>query len=57
MILTQKTESEFVRNGFATAAGTHAQKLLYAHSVDYCGGMRIAPHRITATGFETGYID
>jgi hypothetical protein len=23
----------------------------------YCGGMRIAPRRITATGFETGYID
>src|SRR6266700_1234786 len=57
VILTEKAESQFVRNSFANAAGTGAQKLLYAHTVDYCGGMRIAPRRITATGFETGYID
>ena len=57
MILTQKAQSQLVRNGFADAAGPRAQKLLYAHSVDYCGGMRITPRRITATGFETGYID
>ena len=25
--------------------------------MDYCGGMRIAPRRITTPGFETGYID
>jgi hypothetical protein len=57
VILTQKTESQLVRNGFANAAGARAQKLLYTHSVDYCSGMGIAPVRITATGFETGHID
>ena len=57
MILTQKAESQLVRNGFPNATGTREQKLLYTHSVDYRGGMGIAPRRITATGFETGYID
>ena len=57
MILTQKAESQLVRNGFPGAAGTRAQELLYTHSVDYCGGMGIAPRRITATGFETSHID
>ncbi len=57
MILTEKTERQFVANRFADAARAGAQKLLYAHSVDYCSGMGIAPGRITATGFETGHID
>jgi hypothetical protein len=57
VILTQKTESQFVRNGFPNAAGTRVQELLYAHSMDDCGGSGIAPRRITATGFETGHID
>jgi hypothetical protein len=57
VILTEKAESQFVRNSFANAAGTGVQKLLYTHSVDYCGGMRIAPRRITTTGFETGHFD
>ena len=57
VILTEKAESQLVRNSFANAAGTGVQKLLYTHSVDYCGGMGIAPRRITATGFETGHID
>jgi hypothetical protein len=57
VILTQKAESQLVANGFANAAGTRAQELLYAYSVDYCGRMGIAPGRITTTGFETGHID
>src|SRR5438874_4909642 len=57
VILTKKAESQFVRNSFANAAGTGAQKLLYTHAMDHCGGMRIEPCRITTTGFETGYID
>jgi hypothetical protein len=57
VILTQQTESQLVRNGFPNTTGTRVQKLLYTHSVDYRGGMGIAPRRITATGFETGYID
>src|SRR6476646_7515415 len=57
VILAQKTESQLVRNGLPNATGTRKQKLLYTHSVDYSGGMGIAPRRITATGFETGYID
>src|SRR5262249_29464585 len=57
VILTQKAEGQLVRNGFADAAGPRGQKLLYTHSVDYCGGVGIAPCRITATGFETGHID
>ncbi len=57
VILAQKTESQLVRNGLPNATGTREQKLLYTHSVDYSGGMGIAPRRITTTGFETGYID
>jgi hypothetical protein len=57
VILTQKAESQLVRNGFPNAAGTRAQELLYAHSMDDCDGMGIAPRRITATGFETRHID
>jgi hypothetical protein len=57
VILTHQAESQFVRNRFPNTAGTRLQKLLYAHSVDYGGGMGIAPRRITTTGFETGYID
>jgi hypothetical protein len=33
------------------------QELLYTHSVNYRGGMGIAPCRIAATTFETGHID
>jgi hypothetical protein len=57
MILTQKAERQLIANALPNAAGTRAQKLLYAHSMDYCGGMGIAPSRITTTGFETGHID
>jgi hypothetical protein len=57
VILTQQTESQLVRNGLANTAGTRAQKLLHADSVDNCGGMGIAPRRVTATGFETSHID
>src|SRR5262245_7066120 len=57
VILTQKTESQLVANGFANTAGPREQKLLYTNSVDYCGGMGIAPRRIPTTGFETGNID
>jgi hypothetical protein len=57
VILTQKTESQLVANGFANTAGTREQKLLHTNSVDFCGGMGIAPRRITTTGFETGNID
>jgi hypothetical protein len=57
VVLTQKTESQFVANVFANTAGTREQKLLYTNSVDYRSGMRIAPRRITTTGFETGYVD
>jgi hypothetical protein len=57
VILTEKTESQLVRNGFANAVGARAQELLYTHSVDNRGGMGIAPRRITATGFETSHID
>jgi hypothetical protein len=57
VILTQKTKSQLIANGFANAAGTREQKLLHTNSVDYCGGMEITPRRITTTGFETGDID
>jgi hypothetical protein len=57
VVLAQKTESQLIRNGLPNATGTREQKLLYTHSVDYSGGMGIAPRRITTTGFETGYID
>src|SRR5262249_24562281 len=57
VILTQKAESQLVANGFANALGTREQKLLHGYSVDYCGRMGIVPRRITATGFETTYID
>jgi hypothetical protein len=57
VILAEKAQSQLVRNGFANAACTGAQKLLHAHSVSHGGGMRIAPRGITAAGFETGYID
>jgi hypothetical protein len=33
------------------------QELLYTHSVNYRGGMGIAPCRIAATSFETGHIN
>ena len=57
VILTKKTESQLVANGFADTAGTREQKLLYTHRVDDCGRMRVAPRRITTTGFETSDID
>jgi hypothetical protein len=57
VILTQQAESQFVRDGLPNTTGTCEQKLLYTHSVDHRSGMRIAPRRITATGFETGHID
>jgi hypothetical protein len=57
VILTQKAESQLVRNSFANTTGTRVQKLLYTNSVDHRGGMGIAPRRVTATGFETGDID
>jgi hypothetical protein len=57
VILTQKTESQLVANGFANTASTRVQKLLHTDSVDYCGGMGIAPRRIATTGFEAGHID
>ena len=57
VILTQQAESQLVANGFANAAGTGEQNLLHTDRVDYCGGMGIAPCRITTTGFKTGHID
>ena len=39
VILTEKTEGQLVRYGFADAAGPGVQKLLYTHSVGYCDGM------------------
>ena len=57
VILTRKAESQFVRNGFANAVGARTQKLLYAHRVDYCGGVGITPGRITTTCFEAGHIN
>ena len=44
-------------NRFADAAGGGAQKLLHADSIRHCCRMRIAPRRITATGFAAGHID
>jgi hypothetical protein len=57
VIFTQKTESQLVANGFASTARTREQKLFYRYSVNDCGGMGIAPRRITTTSLETGHID
>jgi hypothetical protein len=57
MILTQQTESQLVRNGFANAASACEQKLLDTHSVDHRSRMGIAPRRIPAAGFKTSHID
>src|SRR4029077_4752237 len=57
VILTQKTESQLVANGFANTASTREQNLLYTNSVDHCWGMGVAPRWITTTSFETGNIN
>src|SRR5262249_28008057 len=57
VILAYKAESQFVANCFADAAGTGAEKLLHAYSMRDGRRMRIAPGRITATGFAACHID